>query len=361
MKSVNLNTSSVMNTRMWFRSLALATGLVTAINLIPLALPTQAAPAAPAAKEPPPRPAYALEIRDGALLHPGPGGPANLANVVDALRDLFPDCNFVLAPELANVLVMDLKLRPGNNEVEVNGHLVWPPQSIGETLTALRVAAGNRFLWRNGVAESPPPQATPQLDPATGLPAAAPPQEASSLFTLLPDPTAAQSRRAVEAFSLQDYLQSLPKQDEASLNQSLGDIENLIVETLNSMDAEVARPQIRFHPGTKLLVVIGSPEAIDVAAKIITALPGYHARSGGGGFGASSPANPPAPTPAQTAAENAFRRRYGLNPYVPAPALPQPSRPVSPQAPAPQPPGQPSNPPDVPAPATPPNTPTAPR
>jgi hypothetical protein len=110
-----------------------------------------------------PETTYMLEIAHGVLVRGGERVTPTLANVVDALRELRPEANIALAPELSYVLVGDLKMRS-------------IPQ-LSEALEALRVASGYGFEWRRvlniGDAVS---------DPATGL--TRQPAQESSLYVL---------------------------------------------------------------------------------------------------------------------------------------------------------------------------------
>src|SRR5436190_5565196 len=78
---------------------------------------------------------YDFEIINGVLTRGGStsGKPeATLGNVIDAVRQRYPDANIVMSPGLARVKISDLKLRA---------------RSIWEELEAIRVASGGRFEW----------------------------------------------------------------------------------------------------------------------------------------------------------------------------------------------------------------------
>src|SRR2546426_2529081 len=95
--------------------------------------------------------AYHLEVKDGVLVRGGSNQtnvPASLANVIDAVRDRYPEANIVIAPGLANMSISDLKLRTGN---------------ISEELEAIRVASGGKFECSGGPGNV-------VVDPTTGLP-----------------------------------------------------------------------------------------------------------------------------------------------------------------------------------------------
>jgi hypothetical protein len=246
---------------------------------------------------------YFLEVIDGAL-HPG-GPPATLSKIADVLRGLYPTVDIVLAPELGQLQVRDLKLRAAGLE---------------EALEALRVASGDAFVWQNGLAQNAaPPRA---IDPTTGLPVPpTPPRESSSLYILTRNDAsvAGNPRRMVEVFNLSGYLEQLGKRDEKDIAASLEKIKMIVSDTLNqvmqgNMQPE-DQPSFQFHPGANLFIVIGPPQAIEVTRKVVNALPGV----------AGARAYPPPGTDTK-AAEDAFRRRYGLQPAgAPAtPARPQP-------------------------------------
>src|SRR5882724_4483205 len=138
-------------------------------------------------------PAYDLEIKDGDVVSGGPHArkaTASLANVIDAVRDRYPNANIVIAPGLANISISDLKLRTS---------------SIFEELEAIRVASGGKFEWSG---------APGHLDPRLGLPAGSNEND-KGLFTLR-EPTAPENQRTVEAFNIGGYLQSAREDEEDS-------------------------------------------------------------------------------------------------------------------------------------------------
>src|SRR5262245_59670057 len=81
-------------------------------------------------------PTYVLEVANGALIVTGVSGAsgrktdATLGNVVNALRDMHPEANIAMAPELAQIRIADLKLRAAELDSEIE---------------ALRVASGSKF------------------------------------------------------------------------------------------------------------------------------------------------------------------------------------------------------------------------
>lgn len=200
---------------------------------------------------------------------------AALVNVVALLRELFPEGNFILSPGIGTVTLEELKLRHANAE---------------ETLQAICIASGQAVAWRN--ANAP----TAAVDPATGLPlpAVPPAQKAQPLYVLYPNPEAAlvnpKPELQVEAFSLAGYFESElkktgPKDFDQFIATQVEEISKLIQETIqhyNELDKTLnpgnSRPRsecsVQFHANAKLLIVMGDPQGVSVAAKIVGALPG---------------------------------------------------------------------------------------
>jgi len=186
------------------------------------------------------------------------------------------------------------------------------------------VASGYRFEWRKGL-----PNGT---DPATGLPSS-PAGGESSLYVLdlgvnSQGNPLERARRMVEVFNLSGFLDHLPSPDIDHINRTLNEIQKTVIETLESLRggglSESDGPHLRFHEGTRLLIVTGPPDAIEVASKVVTALTGQPS----GGESVLLGAEPDAK---QRAAQEARYRRYGPRPGVPttgqaAPNNPPPAR-----------------------------------
>ncbi len=279
---------------------------------------------------------YQLEIGEGFFrlngmtrMDNGRAMEPTLANVVDALRDLWPEANIALAPEVSKLKMADLKLRSAGG--------------LSEALEALRVASGYRFEWRRGL----PNTGGPMIDPATGLPGPAVGGESSLyILDLGIDPQRnplERARRMVQVFNMSGYLEHVLAEgqnlaingdtqradgtlaaktageavnelmkrvnrfgsaasgplgaEEAQnsvrkrVDQNLAEIEKTVLETLDSLGggnvSDNDRPHFQFHPGTGLLIVTGPPDAIEVARKVVTALAGQSS-VGGGSFLAPS-------------------------------------------------------------------------
>lgn len=214
---------------------------------------------------------FDIEIADGVFTHKGETVDATLENVVDMLRDQHPEANIIVAPEVPPILIETLKIRATD---------------LGMELEALHVASGRRFnVVGSGSRESP-------------------------LYVLEAAPEGQRAQLRVEAFSLSGYFASLPKtgdedEDEAVIARKIHELERMVDETVDiyrAIDEDVsgrssARRTVlnmRFHRGANLVILIGDPRSIEIAGKVIGALP--HAQRSGrtmgrygefdGGYGA---------------------------------------------------------------------------
>lgn len=215
--------------------------------------------------------------------------PATLGNICDLMHQRDPDANFALAPGLGDVVVADLKLDGANME---------------QQLDALRIASGSQFAWRNAR------QDRPGIDPATGLPIASSAASGPQLYVLTP---AMAPGLQVEAFSIGRYLaaggeaynaapdksgespEARAKRQEEQVAQikmmvdeTMGQYQQMLNESRVPGMANLPHPVIKFHPGANLLVVIGDPRVVTIAAKVICALPGVQ-RSGASGLPVANP------------------------------------------------------------------------
>jgi hypothetical protein len=198
---------------------------------------------------------YEIEIVDGVLQFAklkhrinirekwGPGDPsgvdATLRNLVEVLRELHPDANLVLSPGTEKIRIDNLKLRASSLENE---------------LSALRVASGSKFQWT----------------PTGGT------ENERPLYVLGSGASLPGAQRKAEVFNLSPYLQQFGEQDKDEVAKGIAQIEKLIFETLNAVSPDQVdnSPSFQFHPGANLLVVIGAPDALEVARKVVVALQG---------------------------------------------------------------------------------------
>jgi hypothetical protein len=221
------------------------------------------------------------------------GGEATLSNVVKYLQSGAAPLNVVVPADMGQIKIGDLELRDTQPDL---------------ALHALSVASGNQFLVQ-----------IHQSHMGAGNP----------LFILEKNPVP--SDTVVQAFSLVGYLGYMkfdllgtdvmsaagqgPNSFEnvQKLQQSLAKLEEIIKQTIdaqqNFMSSSVGSssagsaslgaasvplkpPTIKFYKDADLLIVVGSPEAVETARKIIDALPGQSVQQTGGGatMGGAAPA-----------------------------------------------------------------------
>jgi len=179
-----------------------------------------------------------------------------------------------------------------------------------DELEAVRVASGEKFEIQG------PKSGRVELDPKTGLPLSASAEMggSSGLYVLQAASPPPQLERVVEAFNIEPYLASLrhaPAGAETAKDRteheerSIDELTRMVSETLEMLNSDGRPPDppaFRFHRGASVLVVIGSRESVEVARKIVNALPG---------MGTAQRAEAGGPN---AAARDAFMRRYGLRP-----------------------------------------------
>jgi hypothetical protein len=257
---------------------------------------------------------YNLEIVDGKLILPTSKVEATLGNVVDALRDQYTEANIVLAPGLAKLKVADLKLRAGR---------------VMDELEGLRVATGGKFEIQG------PSMSAQLVDQNTGLPVGGTKPNAGLFVLRDPRPTGP-TERTVEAFNIGPYLTWLRMkpnegaQKRSAEDQALDEIGQIIQQTISDFkgdSGDADRPTWQYHRGATLLVVIGNIESVEIARKIVNALPGMSAiaDSARARYGLGSPS--PGDAASRAAAEEAFRARYGFIRSSPPVNQPQNSTP----------------------------------
>jgi hypothetical protein len=267
---------------------------------------------------------YDLEIEEGQLVRPGGRVEATLPNVVNALRDEYTDANIVLAPGLAKLKVSDLKLRAG---------------SLAEELEAVRVACFDKFEIQavGGPTARVDPTTGLPLDRTTGFPITGGKRENPGLFVLREPKPTPETKRVFEAFNIGPYIEwlrhqpnDLGKSNVDPTDEGLNEIAHIISDTVRDVKDGLPenQPTWQYHKGATLLVVIGTRDSVDIAGKIVNALPGMGSVSEQ--FRAQSGRAPMSPD--RAAADEAFRKRYGLTrPLTPnqqnGPANPETSPP----------------------------------
>jgi hypothetical protein len=176
---------------------------------------------------------------------------ATVGGAAKALRDIYPDITFAVDPRVADVPVTDILIRS---------------DQPGTDLEALRTACGGRFDLDTG-----------PIDVVSGRP--------SSLYRLVCNDLTEQSAskredRNIECFNLTGYLEQTAKDQEAKQHSHFADgvtvaeLQEIIKSTIADFDSAISPPHFQFYPQAQLLIVTGSHRAIEIAAKVIQALPG---------------------------------------------------------------------------------------
>jgi hypothetical protein len=206
---------------------------------------------------------YQLEVTidsaGGHLFHDGKETPATLGNAIDVLRQQHPELTFALSPGLSDVKLSELKLQAND---------------VDQTLEALRLSCGNRFVF-----------AAPSHMPDGN-------RDGMRTLYLLQGDEPRNRRRMVEAFNLGSWISEAGSQHEKEVR--VGRVEEIIFATIEkwkqmSLDS-ADRPEFLYHPEGNIMVVIGAPEAIEIAGKIIRAMnPGMAVNYGGGGMPGMAP------------------------------------------------------------------------
>jgi hypothetical protein len=311
MQNKPLHANDSMKTQIMFRRVLTVLGLAAALALP--AAPGRAQPngAPQTVREDPRRAAqaqpgapgqYDLDI-ENSMLRLGDRAKelAKLGSVVRLLRDKHPEANLALAPELEELVIRDLKLHAAALEEELEG---------------LRVASGGKFNWRGGLYGG---------------------NNSPSLYILEPSgqflrESTVRPPTQVEVFNMTWYFarQANAPTNEAALadykEKIIDDSKEIIKKTVQMACGPSGAIEIQFHPGANLLVVVGTPDSLEVARKIINAMmeqpdltnPFAALRRT---RAAPAPLQPLIPAPAAP----------GIAPQIPiTPGIPQPPQPAQP-------------------------------
>jgi hypothetical protein len=165
--------------------------------------------------------------------------PATIDNLSRYVRAVAPDLNIVVAPQAAAVQIKDLKLRAAD---------------MAEVVEAAELATDEAVHG----------------GPSSG--------KNNWHIVALPQKDAV---RKVEVFNISGYIHSLGNPSNDEIARNLAEFQVLIHQTLAQLHKDNPKPppspQISFHRGTSMLIVIASPEDIEVIRKFINALPGQSA------------------------------------------------------------------------------------
>jgi hypothetical protein len=190
----------------------------------------------------------------------------DVGHAVKTLQTLYPDVTFAVDPRVAKVALADVIIRANDPMTD---------------LAALCTASGDRFSVR---------------------------QEPNSLYTLecnnFTDADPKNEDRTIECFNLTGYIGAIiPSEDgkeqpkteadkdhardlrRVQTSDALAELQEIINRTIADFDNTIKEPHFRFYPQAQLLIVTGSHRAIEVAAKVIHALPGQQWGHGNASWG----------------------------------------------------------------------------
>ncbi len=202
--------------------------------------------------------------------------PATMGHAVKALRALYPNATFAIDPRVAEVPVTDLIIRADDPMTD---------------LEALHTACGGRFSIVH----------RPNIASASGV------AEQNPLYSIVYNnatdvkPSTGEDRQ-IECFSLSGYLHKEKALDEANTNSGLGGgmmgpnntsravsgLQEIIQKSIADFDPSISQPHFQFYSDADMLIVIGSGTGIDIAAKVIRALPGQQVNNGNGWGGGNN-------------------------------------------------------------------------
>ena len=207
-------------------------------------------------------------------------GADNMGSAVKALREIYPNATFAIDPRVADVLVTDVTIRSDDPMTD---------------LEALHTSSGGRFSIVH----------EPNLASASGV------AEQNPLYSIVANsatdtkPSAGDDRQ-IECFNLTRYLEreKALNKDETNTNkgqpggfgaaahaaEAIARLQEIIQKSIADFDPSISQPHFQFYADAQMLIVVGPERAIDVAAKVIQALPGQDTLTGnffgGGGYSA---------------------------------------------------------------------------
>lgn len=271
---------------------------IAALALMASASATRAAEEAPAPTDIPP-----LVINNGTLVgftNQGKPAVATLRNVIDlAVRPQYPDANITIIG-VDDVRVGNLKLEWRKSRGEDH---IFRSAPLAGVLKALQIASGNKFQVfdsnNSNFLLSPPPDViepsrrvevfnVTELIDGTGPQRAAREGLKSRIWENEIKRKALASRyeekhpRVVEldndTANLQAELAALESEDRKqqhfeNVDKLLTRVSEVVEDTLQRLQPDEHVPEFKYHDGSRLLVVIGTPEAVEITRKVLAVMP----------------------------------------------------------------------------------------
>jgi hypothetical protein len=170
-------------------------------------------------------------------------GDATLSNAMSLVK--MEGINIIMPDELGQIRIGDLRLQDAPGDLAVR---------------ALSEASGNKFVVKELHSELGP--GNPLIVLETNRPPSPPPSEVK-----------------VEAINLAGYIQHLKLSGKGTnIDDTLDKLQRTIVEVQKDLNSKTragsSSPTFRFFADADLLIVIGAPDAVEIARKIVNALPG---------------------------------------------------------------------------------------
>ncbi len=250
----------------------------------------------PALSAQPSAPVPPLVVTDGKFTHDGKTEPATLGNLVAFVRTCYPNASITMI-DVENVGIDHVNLQWRAMDPAIVGRRVFQTPLIG-VLTALSDASGQRFevaafsdndfvLRRPGG----PPRAEPAIEVfnlkpllARGVPDARSFEEEINFFEAQKAVLSKRPEKAAEVKDIEDRIQVVEKQRADAMQRAaqqgpasdakklLDQIPELVELAMSPLRADEELPKFKYHAGTNLLIVVGSPRAVAITRNVIDAL-----------------------------------------------------------------------------------------
>jgi hypothetical protein len=235
-----------------------------------------------------------LIVTAGKFTHDGKTEPATLKNLVDFIHQRYPRANVTLV-DVEDLIVDHLRLQwRGRPDRDDSGQRVMSPPPLNGVLTALAEASGRRFeiqsfsnqdfvlrAWQTAAG----PLATRIFNlKALIAPSARTRDLEDELQMVQTQLKGMLPRVSIGAMSKEDLaplenrvaiirrrLDEIPK-PEAELERLLAQIREVVDMTLKLSHPSEGVPEFKYHPGSGLLISVGSEAAVDTTRMVIEAL-----------------------------------------------------------------------------------------
>jgi hypothetical protein len=257
-------------------------------TLLP-ALSAQDASGTPNSSKSPARSPDLLVIVNGRIAgesaNGGPDAPATLRNILDLLQPRYPQANIIVIGA-DDIVIPNLVLRRRVASGPVVGRPADP--SLITVLTALSVASGRKFEIRevtpnefvvertNTTRDSRYPEVfnlTRYINRGQNPGLSVALRETEAELSVLRKNYGDKHSRVIDLKQRVDMLKTaLAPKSAQEVENDIARIMEIVERTLKLMKEPSPPPEIQFHSGTNLLVVVGDDVAVEVVRKVVAAL-----------------------------------------------------------------------------------------